>query len=124
MQLNLGTLASQGGYSEGKRRHELAQSDPDAPHIELVVRDDLRLRLIGQEPGPLGCAVAWGEGDGGVVDGDFAADGHAAVHVDELQSTVEHHQVLGFEVEVNKALCMQPGHDEEDGTCTSFDGLT
>mmetsp|Transcript_89587 Transcript_89587/g.214125 ORF Transcript_89587/g.214125 Transcript_89587/m.214125 type:complete len:214 (+) Transcript_89587:1262-1903(+) len=85
--------------------------------------DDLVLRFVNQEPRPLRSAIAWGKGDGGIVDGDLALDGHAAVHVDELQAAVEHHQVLRLQVEVHQALGVQARHHQDDGSGAGLDGL-
>ena len=81
--------------------------------------------MIHSPPGPLWCAVAWREGNGGVIDRDLtgasrngnpsypvvhvapshmwfsqhlAVNGYTAIHIDQLQATVEHHQILWFQV--------------------------
>ena len=108
---------------DGVQGHELAESDANAPHIKPWLCDDLGLGLVGQEPSPLRRAVARGEGDGGVVDGDLAVDGHASVHIDKLQAPVEHHQVLRLQVQMHEALGVKPGDDQKDGTGTGLDRL-
>mmetsp|Transcript_86855 Transcript_86855/g.219090 ORF Transcript_86855/g.219090 Transcript_86855/m.219090 type:complete len:290 (+) Transcript_86855:442-1311(+) len=101
--------------------HDLTNGQPHAPSIHGGTSYDGVLSVICNKACPFWRAIGRREGDLRVCGLDVVVDASATINIDDLQATIEEHDIVRLHVEVHEALRMQASGCEDDCPCKLLD---